>query len=96
MDDMRSSTGISITNVASFEGVIDRANTLIVLLAGEDGVEGSVSAYFRSAGCLKEIRRARQTQTPIIFVLELDPSHSGARPPTTMSASDGISPRLYA
>ena len=51
----------------------------ICILAGEFRDDSAVSCYFLSGGCMKEIRRAVQTSTPIIFVLETDPTHNGIK-----------------
>ena len=73
VDDMRSKAGTGATNTANFGAVIDKADSMIAIMAGSTNADGEeFSDYFRSPPCIQELTRAQQTNTPIIWLHEID------------------------
>lgn len=64
-----------LTSIGKLEAFIDATDVIIVFLAGStvNGIERC--DYMRSANCIRELRRAVETNKRIVFVKETDPQH---------------------
>ena len=78
VDNMRSKAGTKATDKDSFNRLLSNVLTVISVLTGSHEKNGAErSDYFSSKPCRGELHFAIKTRTPIVFVLETDPTHGG-------------------
>ena len=71
-----------LIDISQLEGLIDASDVIIVFLTGSIADSGmEQSAYMRSFNCMRELRRAVQTNSPLVFVRETDQRHGAVSMP---------------